>query len=95
MAEIAVKAFIDDDVFGRFQYPHRREFPQDYLSMWERSLWVNSNDYLREYLVSYEEGTGKVVAWICWMRNGDEGERKRKNWGQRKKIKFSHMSPST
>lgn len=83
MAEIAAKAFIDDDVFGRFMYPYRREFPQDYESMWERNLWVNTNDYLREYLVACEEDTGKVVAWISWMRNGDEGERKRRNWTQR------------
>jgi hypothetical protein len=78
MALVASRAFLDDDVFGRFMHPHRREFPQDYISMWERLLWVNANDHTREYLVSIDEESGEVAAWACWMRLGP-GAAKRSN----------------
>lgn len=70
MAEVAAAAFVDDDVFGRFMFPHRREYPEDYIAMWERGLWVKATDYTREYLVSVDEGSGKVVAWAGWVRVG-------------------------
>jgi len=70
MAEIAAKAFVDEDLFGRFMYPFRREYPEDYILMWEWKIWTKFNDYAREYLVSTDEESGKVVAWAVWERLG-------------------------
>lgn len=75
MAELAAKAFIDDDVFGRFMYPKRREHPQDYISMWERKIWVQSNDYTKQYIVSVDETSGEIAAWSEWTRIGAGAER--------------------
>jgi len=78
MAEVAARAFVDDDVFGRFQFPYRLEHPEDYIAMWERKIWVGSNDYIREYLVAIDEVSGEVAAWAEWSRLGP-GAAKRAN----------------
>lgn len=79
MAEVAAAAFIDDDVFGRFMYPHRREYPDDYIMGWERDFWVKSTEPEREYLVSVDDATGEVAAWACWMRVGPGAATTRQN----------------
>jgi GNAT superfamily N-acetyltransferase len=38
MAEVFALGFIDDDVFGRFQHPHRHEYPDDWRRYWERDM---------------------------------------------------------
>ena len=78
MAEIAARAFVDDDVFGRFKFPYRREHPEDYISMWERRIWVTSNGYTHEYVVSIDEKSGEIAAWAEWTRVGP-GATKRAN----------------
>jgi len=93
MAEVAAAAFVDDDVFGRFMYPHRREYPEDYISMWERGLWVKATDYTREYLVSVDDASGKVVAWAGWVRLGP-GAVTRENPIGLRKLSQAHMYPS-
>jgi len=70
MAEIAARAFMDDDVFGRFMFPHRHEHPEDYISMWERKIWVNSNNHMSEHVVAVDDVTGEVAAWARWSRIG-------------------------
>lgn len=92
MAEIAAAAFIDDDVFGRFMFPHRREYAEDYISMWERDLWVKSTEYPRDYLVSVDDASGKVVAWAGWVRIGPGAVARGNPFGLRKlsQIPVSH-----
>ena len=79
IAQIGAIAFMEDDVAGRFLHPYRKEFPEDYNASWERRIWVGTKDYKREYMVSYDANTGEVAAWASWMRNGVEGEKKRRN----------------
>ena len=89
MAEVAARAFIDDDVFGRFQFPYRREHPEDYISMWERKIWVNSTDHTREHVVSVDEMSGEVAGWAEWSRTGPGAAKRANPVGLRKSyIKY-------
>ena len=38
MAEVFAAGFIDDDVFGRFMHPKRREYPEDWLRWWAKEI---------------------------------------------------------
>lgn len=38
MAKVFGDGFIDDDVFGNFMHPKRREYPEDWLRCWKRDL---------------------------------------------------------
>ena len=38
MADVFAAGFIDDDVFGRFMHPKRREFPEDWLRYWQKEI---------------------------------------------------------
>ena len=38
MADVFAAGFIDDDVFGRFMHPKRREFPEDWLQYWKTEI---------------------------------------------------------
>ncbi|ETN44497.1 uncharacterized protein HMPREF1541_10167 [Cyphellophora europaea CBS 101466] len=38
MADVFAAGFIDDDVFGRFMHPKRREYPHDWLRHWNKDL---------------------------------------------------------
>ena len=70
MAEVSAAAFMEDDVYGRFMFPHRRVYPADYTTMWERRINVYATSPAREHLVSEDATTGAIVAWACWERVG-------------------------
>lgn len=70
MAEVAAAAFMEDDVYGRFMFPHRREYPADYINQWERRITMYATKPEYEHQVSVDALTGSVVAWACWERSG-------------------------
>lgn len=70
MAEVAAAAFMEDDVYGRFMFPHRREFPDDYITQWERRITIYATKPEFEHYVAVDALTGSVVAWACWERIG-------------------------
>ncbi|KFY29441.1 hypothetical protein V493_02358 [Pseudogymnoascus sp. VKM F-4281 (FW-2241)] len=70
MAEVAAAAFMEDDVYGRFMFPHRRQYPDDYISQWERRIKIYATMPEYEHQVAVDELTGSVVAWACWERIG-------------------------
>lgn len=70
MAEVAAAAFMEDDVYGRFMFPHRREYPADYIHQWERRIRMYATMPVYEHQVSVDALTGTVVAWGCWERIG-------------------------
>jgi hypothetical protein len=70
MAEIAAASFMEDDVYGRFMFPHRRAYPTDYIAMWERRINVYATSPAREHLVFEDTTKGAIVAWACWERTG-------------------------
>lgn len=70
MAEVAAAAFMEDDVYGRFMFPHRREYPADYVAQWERRINMYATMPAYEHQVALDALTGSVVAWACWERIG-------------------------
>ena len=38
LAEVFAAGFMDDDVFGRFMHPKRKEFPEDWLRWWNKEI---------------------------------------------------------
>lgn len=38
MADVFATGFIEDDVFGRFMHPKRKEFPEDWLQYWKTEI---------------------------------------------------------
>ncbi|KFY10948.1 hypothetical protein V492_04766 [Pseudogymnoascus sp. VKM F-4246] len=70
MAEVAAAAFMEDDVYGRFMFPHRREFPADYITQWERRIKMYATKPEYEHLVVLDGSTGSIAAWACWERIG-------------------------
>ncbi|OBT63140.1 hypothetical protein VE03_07849 [Pseudogymnoascus sp. 23342-1-I1] len=70
MAEVAAAAFMEDDVYGRFMFPHRREYPADYTTRWERRITMYATMPAYEHQVAVDAPTGSVVAWACWERIG-------------------------
>jgi len=74
MALVTAAGFMDDDVFGNFQHPHRREHPNDWHFWWVKEI--------RTHLVSptnccfvttLDEGddAGRIVGLIIWERMGE------------------------
>jgi hypothetical protein len=70
MAEVAAAAFMEDDVYGRFMFPHRRQYPEDYITQWERRIAMYATKPEYEQYVAVDALTGSVVAWACWERIG-------------------------
>ncbi|RMD39201.1 hypothetical protein DV735_g5930, partial [Chaetothyriales sp. CBS 134920] len=44
IAQVFAAGFIDDDVFGRFMHPRRREYPLDWLAHWQREIRLHVLD---------------------------------------------------
>lgn len=60
MAEVLAAAFYDEGL-NRYFFPHRKEYPQDYLRLWYQMIVTRWWDYDSIWLVSYE-GSGAHVA---------------------------------
>ena len=66
MADVFATGFIDDDVFGRFMHPKRREFPEDWLRYWQREIRSTIIDPAGLCFVGVDEGG--VVRACCLMK---------------------------
>jgi GNAT superfamily N-acetyltransferase len=73
MAEVFAKGFINDDVFGRFMHPHRREYPDDWLQHWTRDMRHHIIDPSGRCFVRTDEA-GAVRGCVLMRRLGSGGQ---------------------
>lgn len=71
MADVFAAGFIDDDVFGRFMHPKRREYPQDWLRYWTWDLRKHFADPAALCFVHLDEA--ETVKGCCMMRRMGKG----------------------
>ncbi|KAJ9298647.1 hypothetical protein DTO271G3_3614 [Paecilomyces variotii] len=73
LGTILAAGFIDDDVFGEYLFPHRREYPDDYRLQFARMM--RSHMYKRGHRVrvAVDSSTSRVIGVASWERQ----ERKR------------------
>lgn len=68
MASIAAEAFIEDELVGELMHPHRKQYPNDFVSYFERHILKHWYDHNSHFLVVVEEESGKVVSFAHWQR---------------------------
>ena len=71
MAGVTAAGFIEDDVFGNFMHPRRKEFPDDWRHSWQKEIQTilvkaDSRNY-----VCFENDSGRVAAICLVKRLGD------------------------
>jgi GNAT superfamily N-acetyltransferase len=76
MAEVISKGFIDDNVFGRFMHPRRREFPDDWYFFWVKEIRTWSVDPAHLIFVRPDAASGKVAAFCVMKRLGEGGSKR-------------------
>lgn len=70
MAEVAAAAFMDEELFGELMHPHRKEYPEAFITYYERRLLKHWNDQNSRFFVGLDKTTGKVIALAQWERQG-------------------------
>ena len=82
MAEIAAKAFDDNDLCGRYMHPHRHEFWSDYVTFWRRDIRNHLLEPNVYYIVSTvdDAGSEKVVGTAKWKRQGKQAPASTQSW---------------
>ena len=73
MAQIATKAFIDDELFGELIHPHRKQYPEDVQMFWLKRLRKAWNKPYNHFLVSTikaQDGSEIVTGMVRWSRKG-------------------------
>lgn len=75
MAEVFAAGFIDDDVFGRYMHPKRREYPNDWLRHWNKDLRNHLLNPAAKCYVRVDD-QGKVKGCVMMVRIGQGGEAK-------------------
>ncbi|GAD96877.1 hypothetical protein FG00117.1 [Paecilomyces variotii No. 5] len=70
LGSILAAGFIEDDVFGEYLFPHRREHPDDYRLQFARMM--RSYMYKRGHRVrvAVDSATSRVVGVASWERQG-------------------------
>lgn len=70
LGTILAAGFIDDDVFGEYLFPHRREYPDDYRLQFARMM--RSHMYKRGHRVrvAVDSSTSRVIGVASWERQG-------------------------
>ena len=84
MAELAAKAFDQNDLCGRYMHPERHKFPEDFVTFWRRDIrnhFFEPNVY---YVVSTvdepENRSSKVVGAAKWKRQGRNAPESTQSW---------------
>lgn len=82
MAELAAKAFDENDLCGRYMHPDRHQFWPDFVMFWRRDIrehLLESNVY---YIVSTTNETEpeKVVGAAKWKRQGKKAPASTQSW---------------
>ncbi|RMZ79728.1 hypothetical protein DV738_g3257, partial [Chaetothyriales sp. CBS 135597] len=67
MARVFADGFLDDDVYGRFMHPKRREYPQDWLRSWEDGMRAQLANPRAVTYVSTERGVVKACIVMHWL----------------------------
>ncbi|RMZ89900.1 hypothetical protein DV736_g2870, partial [Chaetothyriales sp. CBS 134916] len=71
VAQVFAAGFIDDDVFGRFMHPKRREYPADWLRYWQREIKQHLVD--ASALLYVRTDASGIVKGCCAMRRLGQG----------------------
>ncbi|UNI19421.1 hypothetical protein JDV02_005605 [Purpureocillium takamizusanense] len=78
MAECAAAAFMDEELWGTVMHPHRKQFPEDFVSGFERRIL---GDWCRprcRFLVGLDHNSDEVIGFAEWERQGviddDDGD---------------------
>lgn len=66
MAEVTAAGFLEDDVFGKFIHPHRKQFPEDWNRFWQKEIRIHLMRATSRSYVCIESASGRVAA-ICLM----------------------------
>ena len=84
MAQVTAHGFIEDDVFGKFQHPHRKQYFDDWTYFWEEQLRTEMLGRFAKSFVVVDEATGKVAATCICKRLGKGRNRiaKQESWGK-------------
>jgi hypothetical protein len=64
MAEVTAAGFLEDDAFGNFIHPHRKDFPEDWDYFWQKEIRSHLMKARSRNYVCIESASGKVAA-IC------------------------------
>jgi GNAT superfamily N-acetyltransferase len=75
IANVFAAGFIDDDVFGRFMHPKRREYPDDWLHYWHKDIRTHLIDpTVLAYVCTTEQG---IIKACCILRPLGQGGEQR------------------
>ena len=67
MAEVTAAGFMEDDVFGNFMRPFRKEFLDDWRHFWQKEIQtVLAKAEYRNY-VCFENESGRIAS-ICLVK---------------------------
>lgn len=71
MAEVAAAGFLEEDFFGNFMHPHRKEFPEDWNYFWQKKIRTHLMKASSRNYVCVECATSRIVAICLVNRLGD------------------------
>jgi GNAT superfamily N-acetyltransferase len=75
MAEVAAAGFLEEDFFGNFMHPHRKEFPEDWNYFWQKEIRTHMMKASSRNYVCVECATSRIVA-ICLVNRLRDGASK-------------------
>lgn len=73
MAEVLALSFADEELFGQLMHPHRKQYPDDFVTFFERKIRKHWYEYNRRFLVSCDAESGRVLGVALWERQGKGG----------------------
>lgn len=100
---IFAAGFHEEEVVGDLLRPHRKQYPQDYITFWRRAckekFWDPSTVFLVSYEVDQKLGTEVITGAAEWQRQGLGWEKVWGLWGwwdpstfTRKSISYPQVS---
>ena len=92
MAELAARAFDENDLCGRFMHPYRHKFPDDFVTFWRRDIrnhFFEPNAYFIVTTVDdLETGGSKIVSAAKWKRQGRNAPKSTHSWVSRLSLQL-------
>lgn len=71
MAQLTAAGFLDDDVYGNYQHPHRKEYYDDWTFYWQKALRTHIVEKNQRVFVGVDEQSGRIAGVIVWERMGE------------------------
>ena len=70
MANVVSAGFMDDDVFGRFMHPKRKEYPDDWQCSWQREIRRHLAGPATRNYVGVDDSSGRIAGFCLVKRLG-------------------------